>query len=306
MNLRASLQGSTLAAVLGIITLLSTGCCGPGMIQHACTGYSYGPASVACAAEPCGCDTGACGVAEDCGCTGGCTDGCACAGGWTGGGWGRCTGVNWNPHGLFRHGPFVTLHHMLGGVGPCRPFCGDVGCAGEACGPACGDACGCGGCGETYVGEWISDPPYPTDPCCDMGNCGNRCCGGWLVNGWKTLWGCRYGGVGGCADVGCAGGSCGCGDGSCGDVHYDGVTEVPADIHNGPVGQPQIIEGPSVIQPGPSLAPPAGGNPPKAGGKNPFVPDAKSPAGGSMTRNQPRRSYPGYRAARAGYRTSPR
>ena len=78
---------------------------------------------------------------------------------------------------------------------------GAAGCAGPMIGPGCGSSCNdcdgtgyghsratgpfsqmsqwrksltCGsGCGETYIGEWISTPPDCADPCC-----GNQFVGG--------------------------------------------------------------------------------------------------------------------------------
>lgn len=75
--------------------------------------------------------------------------------------------------------------------------------------------CG-GGCGEVYYGEWISTPPYATDPCGDAG-CAVRCAPfcwspgallpGALISG---LYGKRF------ADD-CGTGDCGCGDCFAGD-----------------------------------------------------------------------------------------
>ncbi|MEM7454554.1 MAG: hypothetical protein AAF456_09420 [Planctomycetota bacterium] len=113
----------------------------------------------------------------------------------------------------------------------------------------------CGsGCGETYVGEWISTPPNCPDPCC-----GDQFTGGgytarpfcWergtILNGlFGSLYGirfcdgcsqqanecwCGFESCGGCGDAGCGGG---CADGACGDEYYmdsgyvsDGYVEAP-------------------------------------------------------------------------------
>lgn len=83
--------------------------------------------------------------------------------------------------------------------------------------------CGGGGCGETYIGEWISTPPDAVDPCCNnqwVGGaqkcrpfCFER---GALLRG---LYGSRF-----CSDEESTA-SCGCGgacDGSCGAGFIDG------------------------------------------------------------------------------------
>lgn len=103
--------------------------------------------------------------------------------------------------------------------GGCGSECGDAGCGGTCSGArgcCLGLGCigklfsiadyGCGGCGETYYHDWISDPPCG-DPCdCDGHYTGVPLSG-------------DCGGCGSCGD--CGGGACGstCGAdcGSCGD-----------------------------------------------------------------------------------------
>ncbi len=128
----------------------------------------------------------------------------------------------------------------IGCAGPMGPGCGNMSCsdcdgtAGRAIpyGPLDGLrqfkrdlVCGGGGCGETYVGEWISTPPDAQDPCCgDQWVGGATKCrpfcwqpGSLLFGGLSGLYGSRY----------CSGAEssapCGCGDvcdGGCGGEIY--------------------------------------------------------------------------------------
>ncbi|QDV26619.1 hypothetical protein [Aureliella helgolandensis] len=71
---------------------------------------------------------------------------------------------------------------------------------------------GCqGGCGDTYVGEWLSEPPV-------VDNCGYACGGCGQCNSCqpvrnllRALWGTPY--MGGCGDSACDGGCDSCGGG---------------------------------------------------------------------------------------------
>jgi hypothetical protein len=128
-------------------------------------------------------------------------------------------------------------------VGCCGPY--GPGCCGGGCNDCDGTAsrpipygpldgmrnfkralvCGGGGCGETYVGEWISTPPDASDPCC-----GNQFVGGatpcrpfcWqpgALLGQMHLYGQRFcSGAESSAPCGC-GDVCGCGS----DGFDDGV-----------------------------------------------------------------------------------
>lgn len=94
------------------------------------------------------------------------------------------------------------------GTGPCGGLCGPVSCESGACGGGpIGRLASCsscsGGCGETYVDEWVSEPPC-MDQCC-AGNCRP------VRSLLQALWGCRYSGC----DAGCEGG-CSSGCDSCG------------------------------------------------------------------------------------------
>lgn len=133
-----------------------------------------------------------------------------------------------------------------GGVGACGCGVGACGCVGPVCGArgvrrACGGpgiarasadriqslkrtlVCG-SGCGETYLGEWISTPPDASDPCC-----GDQFVGGatkcrpfcWQRGTIaRNLYGGRYyNSYRAAASCGCGVASCGCGVASCG---YEG------------------------------------------------------------------------------------
>lgn len=99
--------------------------------------------------------------------------------------------------------------------------------------------CG-GGCGEAYIGEWISTPPDCSDPCCD----------GQFVGGavkarpfCRPNCGCLLGALYGKRSCSGAESSvpCGCGEGSCGcsatEYVVDDYTEVvPAGVSEGGCG----------------------------------------------------------------------
>lgn len=103
--------------------------------------------------------------------------------------------------------------------------------------------CGGGGCGEVYIGEWISTPPDCPDPCCDDQFVGgaNKCSPGcWTLGSlfdWRRFSG-RYDG-GRCCDVGCCDASCDggcdscCGDGYIGEETYFDAGEVQAPVYQG-------------------------------------------------------------------------
>lgn len=94
------------------------------------------------------------------------------------------------------------------GTSPCGSSCG---CGSCGMGPLAGFRSCAGGCGETYVDEWVSEPP-----------CIDKCCAGDprpVRSLLQTLWGSRF--VQGC-DM-CGGGGCdscsscdgGCDSGAC-------------------------------------------------------------------------------------------
>lgn len=128
--------------------------------------------------------------------------------------------------------PCGTCGPIGGAIGPVGPGCIDTNC--NDCDGACASnqyvargpldalrnarqrmVCG-SGCGEAYVGEWISTPPYASDPCCGdqfVGG-GTRCrpfCWqpGGLLFGLRGLYGERF----------CSGNQsstpCPCGDNFC-------------------------------------------------------------------------------------------
>lgn len=87
--------------------------------------------------------------------------------------------------------------------------------------------CG-GGCGETYMGEWISTPPDCNDPCCDGQFVGGAVAArpfcwqrGELLGGLMGVAGNLYGGRY-CADCGADFGDCGCGGEMIGGDYIDG------------------------------------------------------------------------------------
>ena len=89
------------------------------------------------------------------------------------------------------------------GTGPCGSSC-------DTCPPGpmarmanCGSCAG--GCGETYVDEWVSQPPC-VDACCS-GDCRP------IRSLLQALWGCRFNA---CCDTGCSSGACDEGCDSCG------------------------------------------------------------------------------------------
>jgi hypothetical protein len=165
-----------------------------------------------------------------------------------------CFPGNCGPGGEYGGGCCFCLPRPIVWTGECNE-CGPGGCA--SCADCCGD-CGilalmrrgltCGkGCGEIYMGEWISDPPDCCDPCdrchgcwtgpqgaCHLGPfqrllaachgysyCPKPCCGpacGGLCNRGSC------GPVCGCGGAGCAG----CDGGPHGAVLSEGVSYGPA------------------------------------------------------------------------------
>lgn len=113
----------------------------------------------------------------------------------------------------------VLVLFLLAGSGCCcvqgTAPCGSCGpCGGGACGvgPLLGYRACAGGCGQTYVDEWVSEPP-----------CIDKCCAGNPMpvrSLLRTLWGSRF--VQGCdmCSTGCdscsSGEACGCGYASAG------------------------------------------------------------------------------------------
>ena len=167
---------------------------------------------VAMATSGC-CGPRGCGI----GCEVGCGDcGSASIGG-CGCGSGSCGAVGGN---VLRGGPLGSIRNARKGL-----ICGS-------------------GCGEAYVGEWISTPPDCSDPCCDdqfVGGavkarpfCRQR---GALLRG---LYGTRYcSGDESSASCGCDGGSCDiCSAGDCVTEHvvgdYSGI--VPGGVQEGSCG----------------------------------------------------------------------
>ena len=145
--------------------------CDAGYCEPSCgchVGCGCGPVcdcGPVCACEPtCGCEP----VCEPaCGCGDGCGGGCDCCGPCDG----RCGGCaplgpcGWNGWG-------TDWQAIRAGWVECCPLLK----------PSMWGACqsGCSGCGEVYVGEWISDPPACCDPCpstCGGGNCARTCVG---------------------------------------------------------------------------------------------------------------------------------
>ncbi len=132
----------------------------------------------------------------------------------------------------------------VGCCGPmgCGPGCGPVAC--NDCNGDCGQTipygpldgmrqfkrslvCG-GGCGEAYIGEWISTPPDACDPCC-----GDQWVGGatacrpfcWQPGALLSrlnLYGKRWSASGDCCGVDC----CGCDSCDQGYTNYEGYEEV--------------------------------------------------------------------------------
>ncbi|MCA9265897.1 MAG: hypothetical protein KDA60_18675 [Planctomycetales bacterium] len=164
-------------------------------------------------------------TANGCCCVGGglvsCDGGCGYvdAGG-CGGGCGGACGAPFAP--LLRSGPLFGGYFMGGACGQgdvgctgCGGGCGDSSCGGGSCGGCggCGSPFGYGpirsvlgliaygltggyGCGPTYYGEWISDPPNCHDPCCEFcgaaGGCGGTCTSGTCGGGCSDCGGTAY------------------------------------------------------------------------------------------------------------------
>ena len=124
----------------------------------------------------------------------------------------------------FRASWILTCLMMLVGAGCCCTqgmntcnnslSCSSCPTGGCGSGPLLGLASCRGGCGETYVDEWVSEPPC-IDDCgyCDSG-CNN--CRRPLRSVLKLLWGTPYHAACGCSsgcDSGCASGGCSSCDG---------------------------------------------------------------------------------------------
>jgi len=109
------------------------------------------------------------------------------------------------------------------------------------------------GCGETYVHEWLSDPPDQCDPCNKCGDyIGPRSCEPRMVRLWRTIWGqqsckpvrrCGLIVQCGCTSVGGKGAIADCG--GCGDCGMGGMAMGAVVTEPGMVVQPapQIIPG---------------------------------------------------------------
>lgn len=128
-----------------------------------------------------------------------------------------------------RHG---DCHDGGCGVKESCAECDDVGC-GTCRGPgpiqALKGMIHGGGCGEFYLDEWISNPPYCCDPCDDHGGwVGPRCCPP-KIPGLKALFGQR--------GVGCTCGAC---------------LQRPPFAHHGEFIDGEMIEG-EVIYDGPVI-----------------------------------------------------
>jgi hypothetical protein len=167
--------------------------------------------------------------------------------------------------------------------------CGGFG--GVAAGPepcsACGEREPCGGgwglfgccrhlwacnsgCGDTYCGEWFSDPPDCCDPCdCCGGWTGDSCCGPhWLGAGLCSLWGfrymphawgagccdCGYRGEGPCDCSSCDGGSCGCGSCNGGLGEGEVIGGLPAQPWDSPAASAEPSRVPTAKAPSPPPA----------------------------------------------------
>ena len=191
---------------------------------------------------------------------------------------------------------FTCLVTLLGtgccctqGMNSCSGVVGCSTCPTNSCGtgPLMGLASCRGGCGETYVDEWVSEPPC-IDDCgyCETGcnHCGHRRPVRSML---RLLWGVPYRGDCGCStgcDSGC-GGSCGGGCSSCdggmsvsGDVvssgmhsaamhsvpqkgcncgasHSSGVHMSPVPMSSGSMGSGGMDAAPSRVTPGPTVSP---------------------------------------------------
>lgn len=97
--------------------------------------------------------------------------------------------------------------------------------------------CAGGGCGEVYIGEWISTPPDCPDPCCDdqfVGGASKCAPGCWTLGSlfdWRRFSG-RYD-DGGCCDSGCD--SCG-GEEYLGEESYFDAGAVEEPVYQGGSG----------------------------------------------------------------------
>ena len=106
------------------------------------------------------------------------------------------------------------------GMNICSSYstCSSCPTGGCGAGPMLGLASCRGGCGETYVDEWVSEPPCIDD--CGYGNSGCDSCGSRrpLRSILRLLWGTPYNGGCGCSTVCDSGCSSGCDEGcsSCG------------------------------------------------------------------------------------------
>lgn len=104
------------------------------------------------------------------------------------------------------------------GMQTCSSYSSCSSCPGGGCGSGrlLGLASCRGGCGETYVDEWVSEPPCVDD--CGHGNSGCNSCGSRrpLRTLLRLLWGTPYDAGRGCStgcDTGCDGGCSSCGGG---------------------------------------------------------------------------------------------
>lgn len=133
------------------------------------------------------------------------------------------------------------------GMNTCSSYSSCSSCPTGGCGagPLMGLASCRGGCGETYVDEWVSEPPCIDD--CGYCNSGcNSCRGGRPVRSLlRLLWGTPYNGGCGCdagCDSGCDGGCSSCGGGAivagampsqtcnCGGSHGSSMHSMPSQM----------------------------------------------------------------------------
>ncbi len=176
----------------------------------------------------------------------------------------------------FRASWILTCFMTLVGAGCCcrqgmntcnsgYSSCSSCPTGGCGAGPLLGLASCRGGCGETYVDEWVSEPPC-IDDCgyCDSG-C-DRCRSSRPVRSvLRALWGTPYNGGCGCGSSSCDGGCSSCGAGSmavsgpmpskscnCGGSH--GVTNMHSGMHSDsmPANSMPSHAAPAVSRPAPA------------------------------------------------------
>lgn len=162
----------------------------------------------------------------------------------------------------------IRVIHQLTIIGGLLIALMSIGCCGPmGCGPGCGTGscfdcdgtavaplpngpldglrnfkrslvCGGGGCGETYIGEWISTPPDACDPCCGdqfvggASKCRPFCWQPGSLLGGLNMYGQRF------CDGNVSSSSCGCGVASC-----DGGCGIGGDYFEGGYGGEVISHG---------------------------------------------------------------